>query len=405
MPGFQRVFIVLLALSALPGCYRMKLQLVDASVQKPSNVAVYFSMDDRNGNPAPGVTADRFQIYEDGKLISTYESQQTILNQEVAIERYTLLLLDMSGSVVDSGQVPQVQEAVGAFLENIGDNEKIAIYAFDGREEIIPIAKFGVREEALARRNELLSSYEPKDPSTNLNGAIVKGVEVLKDGMDDSDVPLRFGTMAIFTDGTDRAHRATSEDAMNALEDNNIRSFVIGLGGEVDTEEMQRFGRDGFVHAQDKGSIVDSFKKVADQINSQALRYYLFSYCSPSRAGTHELTVMVEVASGDKTDKGRLKYTFDAEGFEPGCDPTDTPKFEIPDESEQTAEDNRKKAEEAKADPKKDAKANRKKEKEKTEQKKEKKTGASTAIKLEEKESPAPETAPQESAAPPVQGY
>ena len=373
------------------GCYALKLELVDASVQKPSNVALYFAMDDKEGNPVPGVEASEFKIYEDGKLISDYESKQTILNQEVAIERYTLLLLDMSGSVVDSGQVPQVQEAVAAFLENIGENEKIAIYAFDGREEIVPVAKFGMRESALARKNELLSNYEPKDPSTNLNGAIIKGVEVLEEAKAKSDVPLRFGTLVIFTDGTDRAHRATPEDAVAAMEDSDTGAFVIGLGGEVDQAEMQRFARDGFVHAKDKETITQSFKDVADKINAQALRYYLLSYCSPARAGTHELTV--EVAVGE--DKGKLEYQFDAEGFDPGCDPNDTPKFEIPQGDEDVAPEEqkgkRKGDDKAKGKPKGKAKG-------KGDGKAKSDKGGSGAIKLDAGGS-------GQTGAPPVQGY
>ena len=313
------------------GCYQIKMNMVDASVQKPSNVALYFSMDDKHSEPVTNVPAEQFKIYEDGKLISTYESKQTMLNQEVAIERYTLLLLDMSGSVVDSGQVPLVQEAVGAFLENIGDNEKIAIYAFDGRKDLIPIAKFGAREAALERKNELLSKYEPKDSSTNLNGAIVSAVDELEKAKEKSRVPLRFGTLVIFTDGTDRAHRVSVDDANDAISDHDLTSFVIGLGGEVDNAQMESFGKDGFVHADDKEGIVESFKKVADKINAQAMRYYLLSYCSPSRAGDHELTVEVEIEG----QKGRLKYQFNADNFKPKCDPTDAPKFKIPDPEDQ----------------------------------------------------------------------
>ncbi|MBN2341272.1 MAG: VWA domain-containing protein [Deltaproteobacteria bacterium] len=325
-----------LVVLALGGCHSMKLELVDASVQKPSNVAVYFSMDDSKGEPVPGVEASQFKIYEDGQLISEYESKQTILNPEVAIERYTLLLLDMSGSVVDSGQVPQVQEAVGAFLENIDANEKIAIYAFDGRKEIQPIAKFGMREAALERRNELLSSYEPKDPSTNLNGAVIEAVAELDKAKEKSKVPLRFGTLVIFTDGTDRAHRATSDEAMNALEENDVTTFVIGLGGEVDSAQMEKYGKDGFILAENTDAIDEAFKEMAEKINAHALRYYLLSYCSPSRAGNHELTIEVEA----NEQRGRLRYEFEAEGFEPECDPTDAPKFEIPDEADRQPETN-----------------------------------------------------------------
>ena len=331
----KHVVICLLAVAALSasGCYRMRLDLVDASVQKPSNVALFFQMDDENGNPKPGVTAEQFEIYEDGKLMSTFESKQTILNPEISTVRYTLLLLDMSGSVVESGQVPQLQDAVGAFLEGIDENEKVAIYAFDGREEILPIAEFGAREATLARKNELLTKWKTEDPSTNLHGAIVQGVATLQDAKAKSEVPLRFGTLVIFTDGTDRAHRATADDAVTAIRDSEATTFVIGLGGEVDQAEGERFGKDGFVQAADKAAMTAAFKEVADRINARGRSYYLLSYCSPSRAGSHELEVVAVL----EDQKGKLAYRFDAEGFEPDCDPNKTPEFEIPDTGEATA--------------------------------------------------------------------
>jgi hypothetical protein len=319
------VLAVFAALSAA-GCYRMRLDLVDASVQKPSNVALFFQMDDKDGEPKPGVAAEQFQIYEDGKLISTYESKQTILNPEISTVRYTLLLLDMSGSVVESGQVPQLQEAVGAFLEGIGENEKVAIYAFDGRAEILPLAEFGAREATLARKNELLGKWKTEDPSTNLHGAIVQGVAALDAAKAASTVPLRFGTLVIFTDGTDRAHRASDEDALAAIRDSRTTTFVIGLGGEVDQEEAKRFGKDGFVLAADKAAMKAAFEDVAERINARGRSYYLLSYCSPSRAGSHELQLVAKL----EDQQGKLTYTFDAEGFEPDCDPEQVPKFEIP---------------------------------------------------------------------------
>ena len=63
------------------GC--LKLTLYNASVMKPSQVAVYFSVTDSGGNPVPNLTADKFRIFEDKGLVSVYESKQTILNPEV----------------------------------------------------------------------------------------------------------------------------------------------------------------------------------------------------------------------------------------------------------------------------------------------------------------------------------
>jgi hypothetical protein len=332
------LILLIAANVSLTGCAGLKLNLVDASVQEPSNIAVYFTVDTRKGEPVPGVTADKFNIYEDGKLISIYESQQTILNPEVATVRYTLLLLDMSGSVVDSGQVPVIQEAVGAFLDNLGKDEKVAIYAFDGREEIQPIAEFGAREGQLSGRNKRLGSWKTKDPSTNLNGAIIEAVKVINEARESSDVPLRFGNLVIFTDGTDRAARATSSDALAAMKNAQIDAFVIGLGGEVDQEEMKRLGKNGFVHAGNKEAVVDAFAEVAVKIKALAARFYLLSYCSPARAGVHRLTV--EAVVGD--DKGKLDYQFDAEGFEPDCDPNDPPAFDVPGKRNQGKKNNRK---------------------------------------------------------------
>ena len=93
-------------LIAPAGCAGLKLQLVDHSVHKPSNVAVYFIVETRNGQPVANLTPQDFRIYEDKQPVSILESKQTILNPEVAAIHYTLLLIDMSGSVVDSGEMP-----------------------------------------------------------------------------------------------------------------------------------------------------------------------------------------------------------------------------------------------------------------------------------------------------------
>src|SRR5262245_39799034 len=103
----SRTMRVLALLVLLPACSGLHLNTINHSVKKPSNVAVYFTVDRSNGDPVGGLTADRFHIYEDGSPVSVMESKQVILNPEVAAAHYTLLLVDMSGSVTQSGQVPQ----------------------------------------------------------------------------------------------------------------------------------------------------------------------------------------------------------------------------------------------------------------------------------------------------------
>ncbi|MBW2534472.1 MAG: VWA domain-containing protein, partial [Deltaproteobacteria bacterium] len=293
----KHTLLLIIALAITAGCSGLRLELKNASVQKPSNVALYFTVDTAGGDPVPGLLAGQFNIYEDGKLISTYESRQTILNPRVASARHTLLLLDMSGSVVDSGQVPVIQAAVETFVWSLGEQERVAIYAFDGREEITRVSDFETDKEKLKQGVAGLSTWKTKDPSTNLHGAVVQAAAILEEERDQAEVPLSFGTLVVFTDGTDRAHRSTLKEAVTAVEETDVGMFVIGLGGEVDQAQMERLGRDGFVHVDNQDAIVEAFHTVAQRILGQAARFYLLSYCSPSRAGQHRLTV--EAVSGE----------------------------------------------------------------------------------------------------------
>jgi hypothetical protein len=309
-------------LSGASGCAGLKLQLVDASVRRPSNVAVYFTVDTRGGEPVANLTPEDFHIYEDGQPVSLLESKQTILQPEVAAIHYTLLLVDMSGSVVDSGDMPALVQAASSFSDRVGPYQKVAIYAFDGSPHVTPIVGFGgnVRSGIHA-----LSTRRPRDPSTNLNGAVIEGVKVLNHQMEIAPVPLRFGTLVVFTDGTDRAHRANPDDVTKALDSAGFETYVIGVGQEVDRGQLSKIGRSGTYASQNRADIQKGFDDVATRIEASSKRYYLLSYCSPSRAGQHE----VEIEAVAQGSSGRLRHPFDANGFGPVCDPNQRPAFDV----------------------------------------------------------------------------
>jgi hypothetical protein len=123
---------LLLAVAALAGagagCSGLKLQLVDASVRKPSNVAVYFTVDTTSGQPVANLQPTDFIISEDAKPVSVLESKQTILQEQIAAIHYTLLLVDMSGSVVGSGDMPALMNAASAFSDRVGPYQKVALF-------------------------------------------------------------------------------------------------------------------------------------------------------------------------------------------------------------------------------------------------------------------------------------
>jgi hypothetical protein len=315
----------LAASAALVGCGGgLRLTLVDAAHRRPSNVAMYFTVDTSTGEPVGGLEASSFRIYEDGALVSADESKQTILNPEVAAEHYTLLLVDMSGSVTASDQVPLIEQAAASFASTIGSAQKIGVYAFDGSEQIHPIAPFTSATGGAAAAGRI-SNFRTRDPSTNLHGALVAAVDTLDAAVAASRAPLVFGTIVVFTDGTDRAARVTLGDAVRRLDDASYDVFAIGVGNEIDEGTLGRIGRAGWVRVEDAQALQQAFEDIGRRIVAATRRYYLLSYCSPARAGTHEVTV--EAVHGDLT--GRVTYEFDATGFGPECDPHSPPPFAV----------------------------------------------------------------------------
>jgi len=314
---------LVIAVSALAGCTGLRLQLVDKSVQRPSNIAVYFTVDTTRGDPVPDLKPSDFNIYEDGGPVSQYESRQTILQPEVAAVHYTLLLVDMSGSVVSSPDLPKLVSAASAFAERVAPYQKLAVYAFDGSPHLTPIVGFGAAN--LRGGIEGLGTFVPKDPSTNLNGAVVEAMRLLDRQMSQASVPLRFGTLVVFTDGTDHAGRVPAETVRKAVTDSDLDIYAIAVGGEINESEVRTIGRSGTYASKSREDIAKGFDEIAKRIEGYSKRYYLLSYCSPARAGQH--AVEIEAVRGSQ--RGRLRYEFKADGFGPRCDPNQKPAFNV----------------------------------------------------------------------------
>ena len=288
------------------GCAGLNLDLKQASADKPSNVALYFSVETSAGHPVPGLTAETFRIYEDDRLISPYESKQTILNPEVAVIHYTVLLLDLSGSITESGALPNLLEAASAFAEKVTKKHPIAVFGFDGGARLIPLVKFTNRGGTVRAGLKRVLGKKVRDPSTNLNGAVVEAVQELEKTMSKASQPLRFGTLVVFTDGTDRAHRVSKDAMLDRLDRSEINVFAIGVGGEISADQLAELGHTGFVKAAE-GDLGGAFDRAAALIEAAARKFYLLSYCSPSRAGSHELRV--EVSYGEFSDQSlRCKW-------------------------------------------------------------------------------------------------
>jgi hypothetical protein len=311
---------------------------LNSDQEKPNNVWVFFTVEEGE-EPVAGLTAEDFAIYEDSQLVSTFESKQTIQNPDVAAVMYTLLLLDMSGSITESGQSDLVVDAATGFVDRVGTSQKVAVYAFDGEEDLQSVVRFTEAQGSVEGGLDGLRTYKARDPSTNLHGAVVQGLAELREALDKDKRPLKFGTLVVFTDGTDRAARVSAEEMGEALADEkyaDFEIFAIGVGADIEQGEksLGTIGRDGTELATDDQGVALAFEKVAARIDAHAKRFYLLSYCTPARKGEHTVTIE---ALADKNSKGKARkrgettWTFDAKGFgpPPDCDPNRKPNFKL----------------------------------------------------------------------------
>ena len=69
--------------------------------------------------------------------------------------------------------------------------------------------------------------------------------------------------------------------------------------------QLSAIGRSGTFASQNRADVQRGFDEISARIESASKRFYLLSYCSPSRAGEHEVEVEANGAgtSGSATPR------------------------------------------------------------------------------------------------------
>jgi len=313
----------------------LKFELLSGNHQPPSNIVVLFGLETCDGQPKPGIKAKEFVIKEDGKVISQYESGQAILPSEMGFKMAAVLLLDMSGSIIASGNLEPLKDAAVQFVNKLESTHDVFVFTFDGRKQLLPLPAGGdagvsaikalsfpectssaeCPEELPVCHKAANAGYCVGDPSTNLNGAVEEGLSFLDELKGQVTGTTTFaGSLVVFTDGTDQAGIVSDSSAVSSVNSSGHTVFSIGLGGEVDQSQLDGLGKDGSRIAEDAEQMSSAFDEIAKTIEERSKRFYIVGYCSPKRAGSHELTLEVDGFSGS------LSYEFDADQFEAGCD-------------------------------------------------------------------------------------
>jgi len=294
--------------------------ILDTKTEAPAKVTVTFRVSGADGSPVPNLPVSSFEILDNGLSDSGFESSKAFQPKGGNFVTSVALLLDMSGSITGSSALPALQSAAKAFVDNALDAPAVTVgvWWFDGGADIVQLHDFSADAASLKSAIDGLNASVTRDNSTNLNGAVVLGIDLVEDRIA-SGVPsgaTQTGALVVFTDGTDQASRVTSTAALNAVQETSIGVYSIGLRGEIDETFLGRIGRSGSAFADNSAALLEKFTGVGDQIQALANSFYILAYCSPRRAGTaNELTI--RVTAGPR--HGEAKTTYAAVNFTGGC--------------------------------------------------------------------------------------
>jgi hypothetical protein len=205
------------------------------------------ALERQDQQPLSGITTQSFSIYEDGTLISAANSKQTLIKVTDKVDHFTLLMVDL-GVARHEKTLNEVIAATKVFAERITTHHKIAIFGFDGRARLTQLVDF-TQEITLLEKGVTSLSNGPQDSSTNLYGAVVQALELLKERTAKSRKPVRLANLVIVTRGPDRAARVTAEAMNKALEQAQVQRYLVYLDTNAD-HRVQAIGKDGFFEAQ-----------------------------------------------------------------------------------------------------------------------------------------------------------
>lgn len=296
------------------------------STSQPAVVTISFKARTRLGEPVANLTIENFALEENGESISVSEAIPSLSKEPDEFIYSTLLLMDLSGSVLANSFDTLIEAATSfvtsSFNRDGADNGsfQLKLAYFDGRENIIPLTGYTSSSEELLEAIESLTPDVSVDNSTNLHGAMLQGITDLDAEVDTFNIDgmVSAGSLVVFTDGNDQAARVSFNDAQTAVDEasRSLSIFTIGLEGELDTNALGQLGRDGTALANDLGGLVTAFDAIAGRIIDESNSIYIFRYCSPKRSGDeNELTINVQ----SDRQRGSLTTTFSALGFTGGC--------------------------------------------------------------------------------------
>ncbi len=282
-----------------------KLDKFYIETELPSYVNIMFQVTDIDGAGVDNLVTADFRVIEDGESVSPTESYMQIRKRDmIPYSLKTVLLIDNSASVGTKLNV--IKEAADALVQNITDQQEIAIFEFSDAPVLIQDFTSDV-----ALLSAAINSIELGYASTDLYGALIEGLSQWEDFYDLSGIQQGF--LIALTDGSDTQNSHTLAEALEARGDKWV--YTIGLGDEIDPGVLNTLGNAGSYLINNADEVVEKFAEIQAEIVAYANSLYWLNYLSPTR-GDADHTIKLVIIDNENTGSGSyIQDTFNSEDF------------------------------------------------------------------------------------------
>ncbi len=266
---------------------------------------------DENGLPITGLTADKFELIEDGQASFLPEKAEAVTNNKAAVS--VLILLDLSATM--KGQpLEAAKQATEKFLAKLlnesGDPDRVGFIGFGQQVDIkaLALAQDSNREVPFTNdTGKLLNVVNfvevDKNTGTPLYDAIYRAVKIT------ASQPGRRAIL-VMTDGRDVGSTLKDSDPIAEAQRQHIPIFPIGLSNNrLDQGYLKRLAELTGGHYQEAPT-PDEFVQKFDEVLSQLKIQYSLSYrtrIAKADGQYHSLLVRVNTPRGQSFDETKIQ--------------------------------------------------------------------------------------------------
>jgi Ca-activated chloride channel family protein len=260
-------------------------------------VPLYVTVTDETRRLVPGLTADDFEIYDNGRL-------QPIALFEAAIRPITVVvMLDTSGSMTLT--LDLVKQGAEQFLIRLLPEDSARVGAFNDKIQFLPKMEFTRdRDRLVALLKDLDFGYP-----TRLYDAVDQSLDKLEriDGLK---------VVLVFTDGDDTASKTGLGDVLDRARAQEVMVYAIGLQSEYGfgsqrvrtrpdrgLKKLAEETGGGYFELKKTDELNSTFTRVAQEVHSQ----YLLGFLPEKLDGkVHKLDV--KIRKPGMTARARRSY-------------------------------------------------------------------------------------------------